>query len=271
MDRCALFVDAGYLLAAGGSACFGTKERSEFDCAYPELIKALVLAVTRDSGMPVLRVYWYDAAPKAVPLPDHLLIAQQPNVKLRLGRLSGGRQKGVDSLIIRDLMTLARERAIATSYIVSGDEDIREAVVAAQDMGVRVTLLGIPPAGQRFNQAATLTREADEHIVLEEGIWVRHFSRTEPLPEVPQLPAEKTEEEAARELGSAFGQKWSLGATREEILEILGGAPRIPRELDVQLLRNAQPTLGQLRDREDLRNAIRAGFWKALEDARDAD
>ena len=59
--------------------------------------------------MPVLRVYWYDAAPNGIPLADHLLIAQLANVKLRLGRLSGGKQKGVDSLIVRDLMTLARD------------------------------------------------------------------------------------------------------------------------------------------------------------------
>jgi hypothetical protein len=271
MDRCALCVDAGYLLAAGGNFCCGTKERSEFNCAYPELIDSLVQAVTVDAGMPVLRLYWYDAAPNAVPLPDHLLVAQQPNVKLRLGRLSGGKQKGVDSLIIRDLMTLARERAIATAYIISGDEDIREAVVAAQDMGVRVILLGIPPAGQRFNQAPTLIRESDEHIVLEEHIWAPHFSKPEPAPEAPQIPEEKTEAEVARELGRSFGTKWTSAATPDEVLELLGRAPRIPRELDAQLLRNAQPTLGELREREDLRNLLRAGFWEALEAARDED
>ena len=41
MDRCALCVDAGYLLAAGGNYACGTKERSEFNCAYPALIRSL--------------------------------------------------------------------------------------------------------------------------------------------------------------------------------------------------------------------------------------
>jgi hypothetical protein len=74
----------------------------------------------------MLRVYWYDGAPDAIPLSDHLAIAKLTNVKLRLGRLTRGEQKGVDWLIIRDLMTLARERAIATALLVSGDEDLRE-------------------------------------------------------------------------------------------------------------------------------------------------
>ena len=160
MDRCAVFVDAGYLLAAGGDLCCGTTDRSEVSCNYETLVDFLVRAVSDDARMPVLRVYWYDAAPNALPLTDHQEIAQLANVKLRLGRLTGGKQKGVDSLIIRDLMTLARERAIATAYLISGDEDIREGVVAAQDMGVRVVLLGIPPASQRFNQARTYPARA---------------------------------------------------------------------------------------------------------------
>ena len=67
-----------------------------------------------------------------------------PNVKLRLGRINAkNQQKGVDALIYRDLTTLARERAICDAFLLAGDEDLREGVKAAQDMGVRVTLIGI--------------------------------------------------------------------------------------------------------------------------------
>ena len=92
---------------------------------------------------PVLRSYWYDGACDAIPTLAQLSVAELANVKLRLGRLSGGKQKGVDALIYRDLMTLARERAIATAFLLAGDEDLREGVVAAGDMGVRVVVLGI--------------------------------------------------------------------------------------------------------------------------------
>ncbi len=68
--------------------------------------------------------------------PDHQAIADLPRVKLRLGRLvprkSGLEQKGVDSLIVHDLITLAQERAVETMFLLAGDEDMCEGVAAAQ-------------------------------------------------------------------------------------------------------------------------------------------
>jgi NYN domain-containing protein len=66
-----------------------------------------------------------------------------------------------------DLITLARERAMSTAYLISGDEDIREGVAAAQQMGVRVVLVGIPGPWGDPHQADTLVREADECVVLD--------------------------------------------------------------------------------------------------------
>lgn len=147
MDRCGVFVDAGHLLAQGGNLCCGTLRRKEILCHHANLVLALRQFVSDHCHLPVLRVYWYDAAANAVPTVDQHAIAELPHVKLRLGRLVEGKQKGVDSLIVRDLMTLARERAIATAYLLGGDEDLREGVVAAQEMGVRVVVLGIPTTG----------------------------------------------------------------------------------------------------------------------------
>ena len=87
-------------------------------------------------------------------------------MKLRLGKLSSGRQKGVDSRIVRDLIVLARDRAITTAYVLSGDEDIREGVAEAQDCGVLVVLLGMTPQSGQHNQARSLVQEADDRVVL---------------------------------------------------------------------------------------------------------
>jgi uncharacterized LabA/DUF88 family protein len=144
MDRFALFVDAGHLLAEGGNLCCGTKKRSALRCDFRGLIEELNSFCTEQCGLPILRTYWYDGAKDAVPSPEQLLIAELPRTKLRLGRISGGKQKGVDSLIVRDLMTLARERAVATAFLLGGDEDLREGIVAAQEMGVAVNVMGIP-------------------------------------------------------------------------------------------------------------------------------
>jgi NYN domain len=130
-------------------------------------MSAVAQIAATNCGLPVLRAYWYDGARDAIPTLEQLSVAELANVKLRLGRLSGRKQKGVDALVYRDLMTLARERAVATAFLLAGDEDLREGVVAAQDVGVRVVVLGIAPTGKRPNQSEALIRECDQWIVLQ--------------------------------------------------------------------------------------------------------
>lgn len=266
MDRCAIFVDAGYLLAGGGLICCGTKKRAEIDCDYEGVTRALSSHALSNCGLSVLRIYWYDGAPNAIPMPDHLEVANLTNVKLRLGRLTGGEQKGVDSLIVRDLMTLARERAIATAYLVSGDEDLREGVVAAQDMGVRVVLLGLP-SDKRQNQAATLIREADEHLVLEKEFWIDHFRLREsstPTSADGESAAAQPARLSPTEAGRRFAEQWLVGATDEEADELIAQHPSIPRPLDAQLLRAAEQSLGSLRESQERKKELRAGFWEPV-------
>ena len=121
MDRSAIFVDAGYLLAAGGLLTCGTTSRAAFKCDYAGLTTKLSGWVEEhnDGRLSRLRTYWYDGAVNAVPTADHERIGGLPYVKVRLGRIIRGEQKGVDALIYRDLMTLARERAINCAYLVS--------------------------------------------------------------------------------------------------------------------------------------------------------
>lgn len=139
MERSAIFVNAGYLLAAGGSLICGTSSRAGFRCDYAGLTTKLADWAEQHSRgrFRCLRTYWYDGAPDGVARGDHELIGGLPYVKVRLGRLLHGEQKGVDALIYRDLMTLARERAINCAYLLSGDEDLREGVVAAAGMPPR--------------------------------------------------------------------------------------------------------------------------------------
>jgi uncharacterized LabA/DUF88 family protein len=70
-----------------------------------------------------------------------------------------GQQEGVDSLLVADLVALARNRAMTDALLLTGDEDILPGVRQAQEFGVRVHLLGIAPA--RENQSALLVQEAD--------------------------------------------------------------------------------------------------------------
>src|SRR3712207_9253694 len=53
------------------------------------------------------------------------------------------------ALPIWDLIILSEERAIATAYLLGGDEDLREGVAEAQERGVRVVLTEIGRASCR--------------------------------------------------------------------------------------------------------------------------
>ncbi|MGC4093465.1 MAG: NYN domain-containing protein [Polyangiaceae bacterium] len=160
MDRAAIFVDAGYLFAAGARLLGAERvSRSELEVDLEQLGALLSKLCSEVSGLPLLRTYWYDAAPGA-PTAQQQALAYLPNLKLRLGSLNQqGQQKGVDSLLIMDLINLARNRAMCDALLITGDEDIRVGVQQAQEFGVRVHLLGVAPA--RENQSGTLVQDAD--------------------------------------------------------------------------------------------------------------
>ena len=272
MDRSGIFVDAGYLLAEAGDLCLGAKRRSWIHCEYRGVHEALRECAAELCGLPALRTYWYDAAPDGVPGSEHQQIATLPNLKLRLGRLSGGRQKGVDSLIVRDLMVLARERAITTALLLGGDEDLREGVLAAQDMGVEVVLLGIP--SRQGNQSDALIREADRHLILEKAFWAPFFSLavqgTKPPPgdalrqQAASSPASAADRLLTVRAGEACADRWAATVPANELRRVVAGFPVIPKDIDAPMLREAERELGSLRDREPLRRAVRDGFQRRL-------
>ena len=72
----------------------------------------------------------------------------------------------MDSRIVRDLIVLSHYRAMVDAFLLSGDDDPREAVSEAQEAGVRVTLIGVAPLQGLRNQAPTLVRAADATVVL---------------------------------------------------------------------------------------------------------
>jgi hypothetical protein len=171
LDRYAIFVDVGYVVASVAELLAGSAERHMVSCDYGQLVRSLVEEARRDSGLPLLRTYWYDASLSGQPEHDQVTVADLPGVRLRLGRLVRGEQKGVDSRIVRDLIVLAHDRAMAAAFLAAGDEDICEGVAEAQDNGVRVTLLGVPGV----NQSRLLMQQADEHRVLPDEFWRSHF------------------------------------------------------------------------------------------------
>ncbi|MFI6484819.1 NYN domain-containing protein [Nonomuraea sp. NPDC050663] len=182
MDRCALFVDAGYLLADGAMAVHGTRHREAVAWDYPGLLQLLSNLSRERTGLPLLRCYWYEATVEGRRTPEHDALADIPGLKLRLSRIRPGRREGVDAQVHRDLMTLARNSAICDAVVVSGDEDLTQVVCDAQDLGIRVTVVHITAEGS-WAVSRSLRQEGDDLIEIGGGHLRPYVSLVTGMPE----------------------------------------------------------------------------------------
>ncbi|MFP4555131.1 MAG: NYN domain-containing protein [Actinomycetota bacterium] len=264
MDRCAVFVDAGYLFASGGLLCHNTRKRGDLVLDELQLLEWLCSQAEEHSHVEVLRTYWYDGARSGIPTESQKRIAARPGVKLRLGRVNGaGQQKGVDALIYRDLITLATERAITDAYLLSGDEDLREGVKAAQDRGVRVTLIGIPaPSG--YNQSEELCWEVDDQLTLGRDDLSKVLGRTTS----PRAESDADPQVSAATAGASFASEWLASSDPQGVVALLEQRPRIPTPLDGELMRSAETMMRvDLREDQASKRQVRRAFWESIEAA----
>lgn len=186
------------------------------------------------SGLRLLRIYWYHGS-NSGPTRQHITLAEQPHVKIRLGYVNkAGEQKGVDSLIVTDMITLARNRAMVECVLLSGDEDLRVGVQLAQEYGVRVHLLGIKPA--RGSQSMSLLQEAD--LAHE---WARfdieHFLHKVP-DEEPEQALDSLEQVAKLVADSIPANEVA------DIVRYISETGYRPREIDGSLLAKARESMG---------------------------
>jgi uncharacterized LabA/DUF88 family protein len=168
VDRCALFVDAGYILADGAMAVHGTRHRESVSWNYAGLLQFLGSVARERTGLPLLRCYWYEATVEGRRSAEHDALADLPGVKLRLGRMRPGRREGVESEIHRDLTTLARNEALQDALVVSAEEDLAQVIADVQDLGLRVTLIHITVDGN-WTISRALRQECDDVVEVNEA------------------------------------------------------------------------------------------------------
>ena len=270
MKCSAVFVDAGYLYAAGTRLLTGdVQDRASVDLKQRETIAKLVALSEVSTGSRLLRIYWYDGLVGRSPSAEQESLAYTDNVKIRLGFVTGGRQKGVDSLIVTDLIELARNQAVSDAVLLSGDEDLRVGVQIAQNFGVRVHLLGIEPSRQ--NQSNLLVQEADT---------TKEWGRDD-IEEIMTLRAGYQQEWDASvgdtdSSDGGFGSDELLASAathmatamdanaRNELAEALTAQPRwIPPDHDRGLLLACRQRIGRdLTERK--KHAVRAKFRQAI-------
>ncbi|MEU8530173.1 MULTISPECIES: NYN domain-containing protein [Streptomyces] len=261
----AIFVDAGYVHAAAGLLVAGTEDRRNFDLDAEGLIEAFIdRARTIFADSRLLRVYWYDGARRRIHTPEQQVIAELPDVKVRLGNLNANnQQKGVDSLIRTDLESLARHRAISDAALVGGDEDLVSAVEAAQGYGARVHLWGIEAAEGR-NQAEPLLWEVDSQRTFDLE-FCRPFITRRPVTTYENEGEPLPSREDVRLVGAQIAATWLSERGREALADLLPGRPYLPGPVDQDLLIEAEKLLSRsLRGHAALRRALRDGFWAHL-------
>jgi uncharacterized LabA/DUF88 family protein len=166
VDRCALFVDAGYVLADGAMAVHGTRRGESVSWDYEGLLQLLSSLAADRSGLPLLRCYWYEATVDGRRTAEQDALADVPGIKLRVAKIRPGRREGVETEIHRDLTTLARNNAISDALVVSAEEDLAQVIADVQDLGLRVTLVHIAVDGN-WTISRALRQESDD--ILEIG------------------------------------------------------------------------------------------------------
>jgi uncharacterized LabA/DUF88 family protein len=163
VDRCALFVDAGYMLADGAMAVHGTRRGESVSWDYEGLLQLLSSLARERSGLPLLRCYWYEATVDGRRTAEHDALADVPGIKLRVAKIRPGRREGVETEIHRDLTTLARNNAISDALVISAEEDLAQVIADVQDLGLRVTLVHIAVDGN-WTISRALRQESDDII-----------------------------------------------------------------------------------------------------------
>ncbi len=192
MDRCALFVDAGYVLADGAMAVHGTRRGESVSWDYEGLSGLLSSLARERSGLPLLRCYWYEATVDGRRTAEHDVLADVPGIKLRIAKIRPGRREGVETEIHRDLTTLARNNAISDALVVSAEEDLAQVIADVQDLGLRVTLVHITVDGN-WTISRALRQESDDIIEIggeHLGPYVELIAGAEPVQSGEQESAE---------------------------------------------------------------------------------
>jgi hypothetical protein len=222
-SHCALYVDAGYLLASAATRVAGSSLRGSVNVDQGRLVEGLVRQVEELTGLPLLRVHWYDSGGRPGGQADAAqeALGMQSKVKLRLGRRSPtGEQKGVDVRLGLDLATHGRNHLADVMYLLSGDDDLTEAVEEAQGHGIQVVLLAVPDANGRAHAVSRhLEREADGM----ELIWERTIDDSvhRPVPTPTRAVAA-----AAVQATTAV-----VGDAQEPAESLMGQTPPTPADL----------------------------------------
>ncbi len=198
------------------------------------------------------------------------------NIKLRLGVVSSaGQQKGVDTLMVTDLVDLARNHAISDAVLLSGDQDLVIGVQIAQSYGVRVHLLGIEQS--LSSQSILLLQEADTTTEWNKEV-LSAFLKIKTSVHEPSIVTANAETHQSLGSGETRGDLETAidgfvsSLAADELMEIaaLGENVMIPEQYDRRLLAICGKAIGGILDyneKRQMRTLLRAAVRARMKEA----
>jgi uncharacterized LabA/DUF88 family protein len=209
MLRVAAFIDAGYVWKQLWKALrpdvddkqYGRSDIAMNHAAFHDALIGYIENQFKD--IPLLRCYWYDGPSILGSISsEHKKIAYLNDFKLRLGHraIESGdakiKQKGVDGLVIADLIGLAQNKVISHALLISGDGDMVPGVGVAQALGVRVHLLALH---SEQSTSPNLMAEVDHYSLWQLADIKTFASLRDGVEEAARPPDESGENEAGGE------------------------------------------------------------------------
>jgi hypothetical protein len=170
MERFVVMVDAGYLLRQSLEVLSNktSHRRVDLDITDPAGLMGALINKAKDvlslTDRELLRIYWYDGVGNSGHTPQQKSINELPDLIFRAGTINAAKQqKGVDSLIVTDLLELASNRAMSDTVIITGDGDLAIGIDLTQRKGVRVGIIGIEDlsVGVYHHQSSEIMCRAD--------------------------------------------------------------------------------------------------------------
>lgn len=192
MSRYAIFVDAGYLLAQAAHIMSGGKSKSRAGLSMIDssgLIDSIKKEAAKHldiSNKELLRVYWYDGVNTKGPTLEQKTITRIPDVQFRGGTINAkGQQKGVDTLLVIDIIELSTNHAISDAIIIASDGDFAAGIELAQRRGVRIAVIGIEDDLTLLlhQQSADVRDRADRSGLANADLVKSYFSYIDPTVE----------------------------------------------------------------------------------------
>ena len=181
MQRYTIMVDAGYLFAELAHVMSDGQSKKRTGLSIHDC-QGLITSIKGEAGRllevgqkELLRIYWYDGAGTAGLTEEQKCVRRMPDIQFRAGTMnSSGKQKGVDTLLVLDIVELATNQAISDAMIITGDADFAAGIELAQRRGVRIAVLGVPDNYGHHNQSTEVLDRADRVGLTDRNLFTQH-------------------------------------------------------------------------------------------------